>query len=179
MCSWNFSKLFKEGSLVLRGKVCLWVMFLLLPRAIFRIIQIGENKTKKARLRLTSLFYFFFLIEHPLCHQELCHSLQWDPLLLPFIPSICLQHCKTTCSNFADLQMLFLGVCWTPTSSFAVVLPWELNRDFSVMSYELTLWSISEQGSALQSLPSVSPLLYSHCRDKMLLSKHKRFSAWM
>lgn len=39
MCSWDFSQLFKEGSWAVRGKVCLWVMFLLLPIAILEIYR--------------------------------------------------------------------------------------------------------------------------------------------
>lgn len=41
MFNWNFSQLYKEGSWALRGKVFLWVKFLLFPTAILDVQRDG------------------------------------------------------------------------------------------------------------------------------------------
>lgn len=138
MCSWNFSKLFKEGSWVLRGKVCLWVMFLLLPRAIFRILQIGENKTKKARLRLTSLFYFFFWLSIPYVTRSFAihfsGTLYYCLSFLQFAsstakqPAVILQICR--CFSLGCVEPHILLCCCSPLRIEQGLFSYELWTDF-------------------------------------------------
>lgn len=146
MFGWNFSQLFKEGSQALRGKVFLWVMFLL-PTAILGIQRGGGGLGSKPEVSFNAA---------SLMPLGTFHSFQWRLLsLFRFCLPLALQ------SKF----QLYWKVCWAQNP-----LPGKWAGAFHSAYIYCDFLSLNR--AVLGSPQAVSTVLCSHlhlCRDKVSL----------
>lgn len=167
MCGWNFSQLFKEGSQALRGKVCLWVMFLILPMVIVEARKKGESgRVQDFRVFWWCLVLFLFVCLFGLwggfyfclgvCLFYFDPALLMLPGALPFISVEVL----ITAFHFFSLSLALQSKlqCVLPLLEGALNPTYPLaafffrNRNFPLMSCEPTLYFIDEHGNSVKSL---------------------------